>query len=106
MRVLRGPRITGVRTSFSRAGEPANLAAAAGNVLKFYLKKREVLLYTLIPLPVLPQHLLLDLSGEGLEDGAEGLEEAEGVCLHVRERGRQDLKAGARLLPHQGQRQC
>lgn len=105
MRVLRGPRITGVRTSFSRAGDPANLAVVAGNGLKSYQKRRGVLLYTLIPLPVPPQHLLLDLSGEGLEDGAEGLGEAEGVCLHVRERGHQDLKAGARLLPRQGQQQ-
>lgn len=86
--------------SYSRVGEPANLAVVAGNGLNHNLKKKGLLLYTLIPHPVPPQHLLLDLSGGGLEDGAEGLEEAEGVCLHVRESGYQGPKAGARLPPH------
>ncbi len=86
--------------SSSRAGEPANPAAVAGNGLIHNQKKKGVLLYTLIPHPVPPQRLLLDRSEEGLEDGAEGLEEAEGVCLHVRGIGHQEPKAGARLPPH------
>lgn len=100
MRALRGPRITGARTSSSRAGEPANPAAVAGNGLSHSQKKKGVLVYTLIPHPVPPQHLLLDLSGEGLEDGAEDLEEAEGGYLHVRESAHQGPKAGARLPLH------
>lgn len=103
MRVLLGPPITGARTSSSRAGEPANLAAVAGNGPNHNQKKRGVLLYILIPHPVPHRRLLLDLKGEGLVDGAEGLEEAEGVCLRVRESGYQGLKAGARLSPHQEQ---
>lgn len=99
MRVLQGPRITGARTSSSRAEEPANPAAVAGNGLNHNQKKKGVLLYTLIPHPVPLQRLLLDLRGEGLEDGAEGLEEAEGVCLHVRESARQGPRAGARQPP-------
>lgn len=98
MRVLQGPRTTGARTSSSRAAEPANPVAVEGNVLIHNQKKKEVLLYTPIPRPVPPQRLLLDLSGEGLEDGVEGREEAEGVCLHAREIGGQ--KAGARLPLH------
>lgn len=100
MRVLRGPRITGARTSSSRAGEPANPVAVEGNVLNHNQKKKGVLLYTLIPHPVPPQHLLMEPSGEGLEGEGEGLEEAEGGCLHVRESGHQEPKAGARLPLH------
>lgn len=99
MRVLQRPPITGARMSSSRVGEPASLAAVAGNGLKHNQKKKGVLLYILIPHPVPPQRPLQDLS-EGLEDEAEGLEEAEGVCLHVRESGHQGPKAGARLPLH------
>lgn len=101
MRVLQGPHTTGVKMSSSKVGEPANLVAVAGNELSHNQKKKGVLVYTLIPHPVPPQRLLLDLSGEGLEDGEEGLEEAEGVCLHVRESGHQGPKAEARLPLHQ-----
>lgn len=86
--------------SSSRVGEPANLAAVAGNGLNHNQKKKGVQLYTLILHPVPPRRLLLDLSGEGLEDGEEGLEEAEVVCLHVKESGHQVPKAGARLPLH------
>lgn len=84
--------------SSSRVEEPANLAVVAGNGLSTYQKRRGFL-----PRPALPRHLLLDLSGEGLEEGGEGLEGEEGVCLHVRGIGHRELKAGARQLPHQEQ---
>lgn len=100
MRVLRDPRIIGAKMSSSRAGELANLAVVAGNGLNYNQKKKGVLLYNLIPHPVPHQHLLLDISGVGLEDGVEALEEAEGVCLHVRESGHQGPKAGAKLPLH------
>lgn len=100
MRVLRGPPITGAKMSSSRVGELANLAVVEGNGLNHSQKKKGVLLYNLIPHPVPPQHLLLDLSVEGLEDGPGGLEEAEGVCLHVRESGHQGPKVEARLPLH------
>lgn len=83
-----------------RVGEPVSLAEVAENGLSNNQKKKVVLLYILIPHPVHLQRPLLDLSGEGLEVGAEGLEEAE-VCLHVRESAHQGSKAGVRLLLHQ-----
>lgn len=92
MRVLRDPHITGAKMSSSRAGDLANLVEVAGNGLTHNQKKKDFLLYILIPHLVPPQQLLPVLSGEGLEDGAEGLEEAEGGFLRVRE-----PKVGARL---------
>lgn len=100
MRVLLGPRITGARTFSSRARERANPAEVEGNGRRHKWKKKVALLYNLIPHLAPPQRLQLDLSGEGLEDGAEGLEEAEEVYLHARERGLQGPKAGARLPLH------
>lgn len=100
MRVLRGPHITGAKMSSSRVAVPANLVVVAGNGLNHNQKKKGVLLFTLIPHPVPLQHLLQDLSEEALEDGAEGQEEAEGVCPHVRESAHQGPKAGERLPLH------
>lgn len=100
MRVLRDPHTTGARMSSSRAVEVENLAVVEGNGLNHSQKKKGVLPYSQIPHLVPPQRLLLDLSGEGLEDGAEGLEEAEGVCHHVRESGHQGPKEEARLRQH------
>lgn len=104
MRVLRDLRITGAKMSSSKVGQRANLAVVAGNELNRHLKKKPALLYILIPHPVPPQHLLLDLSGEALEHVAEVREEEEVVCLHVREIGHRELKAGARLPLHLEQR--
>lgn len=87
--------------SSSRVEEPANPAVVAGNGLNHNQRKMGVLLYILIPHPVPRQHLLLDLRGEGLEDGAEGLEVAEEDCLPVRESDYQGPKAGARLPQRQ-----
>lgn len=100
MRVLRDLRIIGAKMSSSKVGQRANLAVVAGNELNRHPKKKSALLYILIPHPVPPQHLPLDLSGEALEDVAEGREEEEVVCLHVREIGHRELKAGARLPLH------
>lgn len=105
MRVLQGPLITGAKTSCSRVEDLPNLAVVAGNGLSHNQKKKVVLLYSLIAHPVPPQHLLLDLNGEGLEDGVEGPEEEEVVCLHVKESGHQGSKAEARLPLHLEQEQ-
>lgn len=97
MRVPQDLHITGARTFCSRVGEPANPAVVEENGLTHIQIKMGVLVYILIPHLVLPQHLLLVQSEEGLEDGAEGLEGAEEVCLPVRESGHRGLKAEARL---------
>lgn len=83
--------------SYSRVGDLRNLAVDAGNGLNHNQKRKGVPLYCLIPHPLLPRHLLLDLKEEGWEGGGEGPGEPEGVCLHVRESDRQAPKAGARL---------
>lgn len=83
--------------SCSRVGGPQNLAVVAGNGSNHNLKRKGAPIYCLIPHPVLPQHLLLELSVEGWEVGAVAPGEAGEVCLHVRESDCQPPKAGARL---------
>lgn len=100
MTVLQPPRITGAKTSCSRAGGLRNRGAAAGNGPNHKRKRKGVQLYCPIPHRVLPRHLLLDLNEEGWEGGAEGPEEGGGGCLRVRGSDRQAPKAGARLPLH------
>lgn len=86
--------------SCSRVGERQNLAVVAGNGLSHNLKRKGAPIYCLIPHPVLPQHLLLELNEEGWEVGAVGPEEGGEACLRVKESDCQPPKAGARLPLH------
>lgn len=96
MRALQGLHITGAKMSFSRVGGLVNLEEVAGKELN--KKKKEAPLYTLIPRQAPHQHQHRDLSEE---DGAEGPEGGEGVCLLAKESDSQGPKEGARLHPHQ-----
>lgn len=68
--------------SFSRVGGLVNLDEVAGKELN--KKKKEALLYTLIPNQAPLQHQHLDLREVDEEEGPGG---AEGVCLLVKESG-------------------